>query len=214
MELKRVPRVLRFDAGTENVVIRDIHIALRMRHSDSMSGFNSCSTGRSTANQRIEMLWSILRRGFTSFWRNLFKDMVDEGLLDNTDPLHLECVLLCFLPAIQKHLDLFLECWNGHRIRSQRNNECPTGIPNIMCHQPLLYETVDQSFPLPFETYGLVALAQQFSQTPPQCGCSSDMLRLAYLISGLDENYFLQVRCPNDCKQLFENIITRIYRHL
>ena len=55
MLLKRVPRMQRFDAGTE----KSFHIALRMHHSDNMAGYNSCSMGRSTANQRIEMLWII-----------------------------------------------------------------------------------------------------------------------------------------------------------
>lgn len=208
MELKRVPRMLRFDAGTENVYIRDIHMALRMNHSDSMSGLRSCSTGRSTGNQRIEMLWSILMRGFTSFWRNFFKDMIDEGLFNNADPLHVECILLCFLPTIQRHLDHFAESWNGHRIRSQRSNECPSGIPNIMYHQPLMYHTRDYSFDLPCDVNDLSVLVEQFSQRPPVC--SNEMFQLASIVCGLNEHYFEQVRSPNMCKSVFESVITRI----
>ena len=68
---KRVPRVVRTDAGTENVMIHRIQMALRMNHGDRMAGENSVSIGRSTANQRIEMLWSFLMRDFTLFWKRL-----------------------------------------------------------------------------------------------------------------------------------------------
>ncbi|VDI26849.1 Hypothetical predicted protein [Mytilus galloprovincialis] len=104
---KRVPRLVRSDAGTENVIIRSIQIALRAVHNDNMSGYRSFSEGRSTGNQRIEMLWSFLCPYFTTFWRNMFKDMIDNGELNNTNPVHLECVRFCFLPVIQQHLDIF-----------------------------------------------------------------------------------------------------------
>ncbi|XP_071134131.1 uncharacterized protein [Mytilus edulis] len=60
-ELRRVPRAIRADAGTENVLVKDLHIALRFDHGDEISGLNSFLTGRSTGNQRIERLWRSLR---------------------------------------------------------------------------------------------------------------------------------------------------------
>lgn len=87
---------IRTDAGNENVEIHAIRITLRLGHQDNMPGYRSVSIGRSTANQRIEMLWSILRRYFTQFWCNIFHDLVQNNLLNNTDPIHLECVRLCF----------------------------------------------------------------------------------------------------------------------
>ena len=50
---KRVPRSVRTDAGTENVLIHRIQMALRYRHRDPSAGVQSVSVGRSTANQRI-----------------------------------------------------------------------------------------------------------------------------------------------------------------
>ncbi|CAC5400078.1 unnamed protein product [Mytilus coruscus] len=71
-ESRRIPRVVRADAGTENVIVKDLQIALRFDHGDSMSGLRSFSTGRSTGNQRIERLWRNRSESFTSFWRNEF----------------------------------------------------------------------------------------------------------------------------------------------
>ena len=43
--------LIRTDAGTENVEIRAIQVALRLGHRDSMSGYRSVFIGRSTSNQ-------------------------------------------------------------------------------------------------------------------------------------------------------------------
>ena len=85
-EIKSVPRMVRCDRGSENVVIKDIQICLRSFHTDTMSGTKSFSEGRSTANQRIEMFWGCLKKHFTQFWRNKFKDMIDANVFNNADP--------------------------------------------------------------------------------------------------------------------------------
>ena len=55
-DINGVPRLIRTDAGTENVEVQAIQFAPRLGHNDDMSGFRSVGIGRSTANQRIEML--------------------------------------------------------------------------------------------------------------------------------------------------------------
>ena len=79
MESGRIPRLVRCDGGSENTLIQ---VALRSNHPDNMSGRKSFSVGRSTANQRIEMLWSFSKRHFTQYWRNIYKDMIDSGDFD------------------------------------------------------------------------------------------------------------------------------------
>ena len=71
-DINGVPRLIRTDAGTENVEVQAIQFAPRLGHNDDMSGFRSVGIGRSTANQRIEMLWAILRRTMTQYRRNIF----------------------------------------------------------------------------------------------------------------------------------------------
>ncbi|OWF39875.1 hypothetical protein KP79_PYT11247 [Mizuhopecten yessoensis] len=50
-EMNDIPRMVRSDAGSENVIIRDIQVALRSFHHGNMSDENSFTVGRSTANQ-------------------------------------------------------------------------------------------------------------------------------------------------------------------
>ena len=51
--MQGVPTLIRTDAGTENVEIHAIQVALRLGPRDNMSGYRSVPIGRSTSNQRI-----------------------------------------------------------------------------------------------------------------------------------------------------------------
>lgn len=167
---KRVPRMVRTDPGTENVLIHRIQMGLRFPHVDNMSGINSVTIGRSTANQRIEMMWSFLMPRFTLFWKGLFTSLIEEGHLNNADPFHLECVRFCFLPIIQRHLDEFREVWNTHRIRAQRRDDQPCGIPDVMYFQPLIYGRLDISLPLPCEDSVLDNILEIYIDSIPPRG--------------------------------------------
>ena len=76
-----VPQILRADRGSENVLIGGLQRFFRREHGDAFSGVRSFRYGSSTANQRIEAWWSILRRSRTNWWINYFKDMIDEAFL-------------------------------------------------------------------------------------------------------------------------------------
>ncbi|VDH93539.1 Hypothetical predicted protein [Mytilus galloprovincialis] len=202
------------DAGTENVIVERIQIALRSFHTDSMAGHRSVSIGRSTANQKIEMLWSFLMRNFTTFWRNLFKDMVDEGILNNADPVHLECIRFCFLPLIQRHLDMFLQSWNSHRIRSQRNVECPHGIPDVMFYQPFIYDKYDCSYELPCDIVVLDYLTDIYTDAVLPRGTKEEFRQLINTLTFLDIGEFDVIETPTQAKELFNLLSGVISQHL
>lgn len=149
-KIKRTPRAIRSDAGTENVLMRDLQRALRHDHNDNMSGRNSFLIGRSVANQRIERFWGTLKTNFTHYWRNHFRDLQDTGVLDVSSPIHIECVRFCYISIVQHQLDMFKERWNSHRIRQQRQEViAPMSIPDMMYYQPEIFGGLDYSFPLP-----------------------------------------------------------------
>ncbi|XP_063408656.1 uncharacterized protein [Mytilus edulis] len=200
---KRVPRLVRSDAGTENVIIRSIQIALRAVHNDNMSGYRSFSEGRSTGNQRIEMLWSFLCPYFTTFWRNMFKDMIDNGELNNTNPVHLECVRFCFLPVIQQHLDIFKNMWNSHRIRSQRQVDQNYGVPDVMYNQPLLYDAVDYSYDIPCDESIFDDITRLYTKPMLPRGCSEEFCQFIQQITNVNLDDFNVVDTPQEAKTLF-----------
>lgn len=168
-KLKRVPRVVRSDHGSENSIIKDIQTFLRKDHTDVMHGEKSFQYGPSTSNQRIEMLWSFLMKNFTQFWRNLFKDLRDAGLLNTA--LQVNCLRFSFMPLIRHRLEIFKNLWNSHRIRSQRNSEVPCGIPDVLYNQAIMFGDTDYSFSVPYSSEDLNILSQLCTEAPAERGC-------------------------------------------
>ena len=44
-----------------------------------------------------------------------------------------------YIPIVQRECDVFVECWNTHRIRSQEKLKIPTGIPDYLFSFPEQY---------------------------------------------------------------------------
>lgn len=103
-ELQILPCLVRCDRGTENIHIEKLQKFWRRNSNDELAGMNSFIYGKSTANQRIEAWWSVLRRQCTNFWMNLFKDMQAVGLLNVNDKIHIECLRFCFMGLIREEL--------------------------------------------------------------------------------------------------------------
>lgn len=206
----RVPKIIRSDAGTENVIMRDLHIALRMDHGDDMSGRKSFLTGRSTANQRIERLWGVLNIHFTQFWRNFFAEMRDSAIFNDSNLVHIECIRYCFLPVIQTQLNSFMESWNSHSVRAQRQNQLltPTGKPDVLYFQPELFETIDNSLPLPCTYQALDELTHEFTKSFPFRGCSEDFINIVSFLTNLTPNETPAPQTFHDAFRLFCALLT------
>ena len=71
-ELKPIPRVVRGDRGTENVIVCGIQRFFRKNHTNCQSKEKSFIYGYSTGNQRIESWWSLLFKSMTSWWITFF----------------------------------------------------------------------------------------------------------------------------------------------
>lgn len=65
--------------------------------------------GRSTANQRIESWWGILRKHCAQFWMNLFQEMKDNFIFDGNF-LDKALMQFCFINFIQVHFTIINVC--------------------------------------------------------------------------------------------------------
>ena len=70
-------------------------------------------------NQRIEAWWSFLRKNWSNWWINFFKDLIERENLNITDPIQRECIWFCFSNLIQSSLDEVKESWNTHNLYTQ-----------------------------------------------------------------------------------------------
>lgn len=94
------PVTIRSDCGTENGVVEGLQTTFcdlfRKENNHRPAHIN----GRSTANQRIESWWSILRKENAQYWINLFEFLRDEALFRGTY-LDKSLIQYCFLEIIQ-----------------------------------------------------------------------------------------------------------------
>lgn len=109
------PSRIRTDHGGENVLTWERMNAFRGHDRGSVL------IGTSTRNQRIERLWRDVFRCFGNVFYYTFKSMEESGLLDVTNPLHLFVLHYVYLPRINAAIDSFVEAWNKHPIRTERN---------------------------------------------------------------------------------------------
>jgi hypothetical protein len=134
-QLGGVPRLVRSDKGTENVVVRDLQQLFRWDNEDNLAGSKSFIQGKSSSNQRIESWWSKLRNGGGGWWMIFFKDLRDSGI-NIDDPVLSECLKFLFMPILRKELFLVAELWNTHTIQSQPRHELNSGKPDVLFFMP------------------------------------------------------------------------------
>lgn len=57
----------------------------------------------------------------TGVYYNILHSLEDEHLLDISNVLHIFCCHYVFLPRIQASLDVFIDAWDNHPIRTEQN---------------------------------------------------------------------------------------------
>ena len=128
---KIAPKILRMDLGTENIYCQDLQEFFTKIH-------KSYRYGASTRNQRIEALWSRLKKVLISWWIEFFKNMERCGLYKAELETHIEVLLFVFLPIIQRELNEIMITWNQHYVRQSAT--APGGKPDVLFCAP---ETVN-----------------------------------------------------------------------
>lgn len=94
------PMRIRGDMGTENAYVALLQQFMRRDGVDRWAGEGSFLYGKSTANQRIESFWSMLRKQHCQFWITQFKYFKEEGIYTGTY-IDQELIRFCFLQLIQ-----------------------------------------------------------------------------------------------------------------
>ena len=121
------PRLLRMDRGNENIYCQDIQTFFTGNESSYLYA-------ASTHNQRIEALWSRLKKFRISWWIQFFTAMEKHGLFKPSLEIHKEVLLFCFMPVIQSELNEFTRTWNMRNVRQSANG--PGGKPDILFQLP------------------------------------------------------------------------------
>lgn len=99
-ERRGCPQRIRADRGTENVAVEQMQMFLRRAATDDFAYHRSFIYGSSNHNQRIESIWSILRKENVQFWMNFFQTLKEGGHFTG-DFLDRSLVQFCFMTILQ-----------------------------------------------------------------------------------------------------------------
>lgn len=84
--------------GTENIEVKRMQTILKTLNAATET--TAFIYGKSTANQRIESWWGILRKYNSQFWMNLFQQLKEDNHF-NGSALDKSLVQFCFMKIIQ-----------------------------------------------------------------------------------------------------------------
>ena len=135
-----LPSRVRADRGVENVDVAKFMLS----HPDRGINRGSMICGSSVHNQRIERLWSDLRRVVLRYYEALFRSLEESQLLQPVDDVHLYCLHYVFMPRISRSLLDFVGQWNNHPLRTEHGRS-----PRQLFEFPLMFneDLAERSFP-------------------------------------------------------------------
>ncbi|XP_035990558.1 uncharacterized protein LOC118562959 [Fundulus heteroclitus] len=172
------PERIRADNGTENGNVANMQVFLRRNHTDSFAKDSSFIYGRSTANQRIESWWGILRKQSIQFWMNIFKTLQENGHFSGSF-LDKSLVQFCFLNLVQRDVNEVVRTWNTHYIRPRPGQEVAGGRPILMYTVPQEYDAEDCLKTVDMEE---VAVCKEECTPKSQFPCDETVFELCLLL--------------------------------
>ena len=125
--LVRAPNTLRMDLGTENVYCEELQVFFTKNS-------NSFLYAASNRNQRIEALWSRLKKFNLSWWIDFFTDLIKCRIYNPGSEFHRKPLIFSFMSVIQAQLNDFVRIWNIRKIR--KSSTSPGGVPEILFDAP------------------------------------------------------------------------------
>ncbi|XP_052395059.1 uncharacterized protein LOC127943012 [Carassius gibelio] len=129
------PRFIRADRGKENLLVGQMQVAFHFRESGDQ-GRDSFRVGTSVHNQASECFNSMLKKTWIKKWQVTFEAMMESGMLNLDNPVHINCLQYTHLPLLERELNIEQRLWNTHDIRKQRNAPGPFGKPDLLFTSP------------------------------------------------------------------------------
>ena len=103
------------------MMLANLHHAFALQDSPDLP-FEACYCyGTSTSNQRIESWWAQWTRTKGHAWGDYFRQLQIEGLWSRDCIEDRIALLAVFMPIIKADIKEFVDTWNFHKIRKQKN---------------------------------------------------------------------------------------------
>lgn len=150
-----IPQKTCTDHGTETIKMAGFQMSLVQIYGgftpDEAEAAHLYTT--SQRNQKIESLWSLIRKAFGINIHDEIEEGVKRGIYKECDPLHYMLFLHLWVPIVQELLDRYTAMKNSARTRKNKNSGLPTSvIPDVIFSSPEKYNAVEGLIPVPKET--------------------------------------------------------------
>lgn len=129
------PGLIRCDRGKENLTVGQMQVAFHMRELGNQAQ-QRFRMGTSVHNQRAECFNSFLKKTWIKKWLTAFEAMMQSGILELDNPVHINCLQYTHYPLLQEDIKMEQTIWNTHDIRRQRNAPGPFGKPAVLYTSP------------------------------------------------------------------------------
>ncbi|XP_073449710.1 uncharacterized protein [Aquarana catesbeiana] len=202
------PERIRADLGTENGHMEQMQKFLRRSHSDNWAAEKSFLYGRSTANQRIERWWGVLRKQNVQFWINLLRNIQNDGYFTG-DFIDKNLIQFCFLNIIQAELDEVVYIWNSHNMRKCKRQDSSGGRPILLYLYPETRGTVNRIMPVDADE---VAICKEECLPKGRYSCDETVFELCCLI--MEENSWNAPEDPYSAVDLYLQLRNNILQNL
>ncbi|KAJ7616016.1 hypothetical protein FB45DRAFT_1106958 [Roridomyces roridus] len=116
------------DGGTETRYMTQMHNELRTHSMPRMTDTPAVVALPSTDNIPIESLWSYLRNFIGRDLKAAILLGKTENYMNVTDEVHIHLFRWIWSRIVQNAANLFVEYWNTHKTRNQRNKALPSGV--------------------------------------------------------------------------------------
>lgn len=139
--------------------------------------------------------------------------MRDISIFDSSLKYHKEYLRFYFMEIIQKKLNETRRLWNNHRIRYNRNSECPTDRPDVLYFNPELFSGRNCRYEVStFHT----DTAKEQCMAPLFLECSEDFINLATLIMQENQKTVMQENQESvtEARNLYEMLLQEIENFL
>ena len=142
-ETQILPKTLRVDKGTETGKMASIHVFLQDKIGDLENPMDSIIFGPSTTN-KIERWWRDLHERLEKYFKQQLSELLSNREYDPHNILDRKLLYYVYKPIIERECSIFVEYWNSHRIREQKDLLLPTGVPNHMFSFPEKYSAINK----------------------------------------------------------------------
>jgi len=126
-------------------MVADAHLALHKKFDSSIEFSSVYRYGTSKKNQRVESWWQQMSKSALRRWRDYFAELEADGLW-NEESLSCKIALLAvYMPILRRILHRFVDQWNHHRIRKQKNRpHVIPGQPYVLFYYPEIAKNFQQ----------------------------------------------------------------------